>query len=128
MGSRCELPVAGRLRSTYEIETASSAILHRSGKSATYAEFATRAEQLPVTDVEPKATGSYKVIGQEGRLRVDAPAKILGEMRFAVDVSLPNMLTAIVLHPPRFGARVVSVNDKAALSESGVKAVIPIEE
>jgi isoquinoline 1-oxidoreductase beta subunit len=38
------------------------------------------------------------------------------------------MLTAIVLHPPRFGARVASVDDKAALAERGVKAVVPIEE
>jgi hypothetical protein len=38
------------------------------------------------------------------------------------------MLTAIVLHPPRFGARVASVTYWAALAEPGVKAVIPMEE
>jgi isoquinoline 1-oxidoreductase subunit beta len=111
-----------------EIDVASSVLSHRSGKSATFGELATRAEQLPVPDgVEPKQRASYKLIGQEGRLRVDAPAKILGKTRFTIDVSLPGMLTAIVLHPLRFGARMVSVDDKAALAEPGVKGVVPIE-
>lgn len=111
-----------------EIEVASSVLSHRSGKSATFGELATRAEQLPVPDsVEPKERASYKLIGREGRLRVDAPAKILGMTRFTIDVSLPGLLTAIVLHPPRFGARMVSVDDKTALAEPGVRAVVPIE-
>ena len=38
------------------------------------------------------------------------------------------MLTALVLHPPRFGATVASVDDQAALAEPGVVAVVPIEE
>jgi isoquinoline 1-oxidoreductase beta subunit len=112
-----------------EIEVASSVVSHRSGKTATFGELAARAERLPVPDgVEPKQRASYKLIGREGRLRVDAPAKILGKTRFTIDVSLPGMLTAIVLHPPRFGSRVASVDDKAALAEQGVKAVVPIEE
>ena len=34
------------------------------------------------------------------------------------------MLTAVVLHPPRFGAAVASVDDKAALAEPGVIPVL----
>jgi isoquinoline 1-oxidoreductase subunit beta len=112
-----------------EIDVTSSVLSHPSGKRATFGVLAARAEQLPVpAGVEPKERTSYKLIGQEGRLRVDAPAKILGKTRFTIDVSLPGLLTAIVLHPPRFGARVASVDDKAALAEPGVKAVVPIEE
>jgi len=48
-------------------------------------------------------------------LRLDTPGKILGTTKFTIDVSLPGMLTAIVLHPPRFGAKVASVDDGAAL-------------
>ena len=112
-----------------EIDVASGVLSHRSGKRALFGEFASQAEALPVPEgVEPKQRAAYKLIGQEGRLRVDAPAKILGKNRFTIDVSLPGLLTAIVLHPPRFGARVDSVDDKAALAEPGVKAVIPIDE
>ncbi len=38
------------------------------------------------------------------------------------------MLTAVVLHPPRFGAKTASVDDRAALAEPGLKAVIAIAE
>lgn len=68
------------------------------------------------------------MIGREGTLRVDAPGKILGTTRFTIDVTLPGMLTAIVSHPPRFGATPATVDDSAALAEPGVTAVIPIEE
>jgi isoquinoline 1-oxidoreductase beta subunit len=112
-----------------EIATASGILLHASGKTATFADFAARAEQLPIPDgVEPKAPASYKLIGQDGLLRVDAPGKILGRTRFTIDVSLPEMRTAVVLHPPRFGARAAKIRDEAARAEPGVKAVIPIEE
>jgi CO/xanthine dehydrogenase Mo-binding subunit len=33
------------------------------------------------------------------RLRVDSPGKILGTTRFTIDITLPGMLTAVVLHP-----------------------------
>lgn len=112
-----------------EIETASGVLSHPSGKRATYADLAARAESLPVPDgVEPKSSAAFKLIGQEGRLRIDAPAKILGKTPYTIDISLPGMLTAIVLHPPRFGARMASVNGAAALAHAGVKAVVPIDE
>jgi isoquinoline 1-oxidoreductase beta subunit len=102
---------------------------HRSGREARFGLLAARAEQLPVPEgVEPKDPADYKLIGTEGRLRVDAVPKILGATRFTIDVSVPGMLTAVVLHPPRFGAKVASVDDQAARAEPGVVAVVPIEE
>ena len=114
---------------TTEVEIHSGLISHSSGKRSTFADLATIAETLPIPDgVQPKDGSAYRVIGREGRLRVDTAAKILGKTRFTIDVSLPGILTAVVLHPPRFGARVASVDDRTALAEPGVKAVIPIEE
>ena len=112
-----------------EVEIENGVVRHSSGNEALIGELAARAEQLPVSDgVEPKDPGDYKLIGREGRLRVNAVAKILGATRFTIDLSLPGMLTAVVLHPPRFGATVASVDDGAALAEAGVTAVVPIEE
>src|SRR5207253_3965217 len=100
-----------------------------SGKRANFAELAHIAEKMPIPDgVQPKDPSAYRVLGREGRLRVDTPGKILGTTQFTIDVSLPGMLTAIVLHPPRFGGKVASVDDGAALAEPGVRAVIPIDE
>ena len=49
-----------------------------------------------------------------------------GSARFTQDVQLPGMLTAVVLHPPRFGATLASVDDSAALAMPGVAAVLPV--
>jgi isoquinoline 1-oxidoreductase beta subunit len=104
-------------------------VRHASGREATFAELAARAEQLPVPDaVQPKDVSEYNLIGGEGRLRVDSLPKILGTTRFTIDVSVPGMRTAVVLHPPRFGATAASVDDAAALAEPGVIAVVAIEE
>jgi isoquinoline 1-oxidoreductase beta subunit len=112
-----------------EVEVEKGVLRHGSGRQATFAELAARAEQLPVPDdVEPKNPADYKLIGREGRLRVDAIPKILGITRYTIDHSLPGMLTAVVLHPPRFGATVASLDDQAALAETGVTAVVPIDE
>ena len=112
-----------------EVEVANGVLRHRSGRRATFADFAEQAEQLAVPDdVRPKDAGDYKLIGREGRLRVDAVPKILGVTRYTIDQSLPGMLTAVVLHPPRFGATVASLDDQAALAEAGVTAVVSIDE
>ena len=112
-----------------EVEVERGEISHASGRRASFGVLAARAEQLPVPDdVRLKDPSEFKVIGREGRLRVDAPGKILGRTGFTIDVSLPGMLTAVVLHPPRFGSTVASVDDRAARAEPGVIAVVEIEE
>jgi isoquinoline 1-oxidoreductase subunit beta len=101
---------------------------HPSGKRASFGELAARAELLPIPDgVQPKSLSDYALIGG-ARLRVDSVPKILGTTRFTIDVSVPGMVSAIVLHPPRFGARVASVDDAMALAEPGVTAVVVIDE
>src|SRR6266568_3137122 len=112
-----------------EVEIVSGLVSHSSGKRVMFADLAPIAETMSIPDgVQPKDGSAYRVIGREGRLRVDTAAKILGKTRFTIDVSLPGMLTAVVLHPLRFGARVASVDDRSALAEPGVRAVIPVEE
>lgn len=111
-----------------EVSFERGVVHHASGREATFAQLAARAERLPVPEgVKPKEASDYTLIGG-ARLRVDSVPKILGTTRFTIDVSVPGMLTAVVLHPPRFGSRVASVDDKAALSEPGVTAVMKVEE
>ena len=112
-----------------EVEVERGVLAHRSGRRASFGKLAARAERLPVPeDVRLKDPSEFTLIGREGRWRIDAPGKILGRTGFTIDVSLPGMVTAVVLHPPRFGATVASVDDDAALAEPGVIAVVPIEE
>ncbi len=113
-----------------EVEVENGVLRHSSDRRAAFGELAARAEQLPVPDgVEPKDPVDFRLIGRDGRLRVDAVPKILGTTSlFTIDLRLPGMLTAVVLHPPRFGAAVASVDDRAALAEAGVTAVVPTDE
>jgi isoquinoline 1-oxidoreductase subunit beta len=103
-----------------EIEVENGVLRHGSRRKATFAELAAQAEQLPVPDdVQPKDAAAYKLIGRKGRLRVDAVPKILGATHYTIDLDVPGMLTALVLHPPRFGATAVSADDDATLAEPG---------
>src|SRR5213079_1506383 len=58
--------------------------------------------------------------------RLDARAKSSGGQDFGIDMRLPGQLTAVVAHPPVFGARLSSVDGSAARAVKGVKAVLRI--
>jgi isoquinoline 1-oxidoreductase subunit beta len=112
-----------------EITVDAGTVGHHSGAQATFSELAAAAELIPVADdVQPKPKTAYKLIGREGRLRIDAPNKILGATIYTIDVTLPGLLTALVFHPPRFGAKATRLDDAAALAEPGVVAVVTIDE
>lgn len=56
--------------------------------------------------------------------RVDGPAIVTGEARFAADLRLLNMAYGAVLHPPSFGARLAGLQASAAERLPGVIAVV----
>ena len=77
-----------------------------SGRVATYGELATDAAELePPGEPILKDPEDFRLIGKAGAgtPRVDARAKSDGSARFALDVRLPGMLTALLARPPRFG-------------------------
>jgi isoquinoline 1-oxidoreductase beta subunit len=95
-------------------------------KKATFGELAGSAAKLPVPmDVKLKEHAQFKLIGK--RLpRLDSRAKSTGKQQFAIDVMLPGMMTAVVMRPPRFGARVVSFDASKAKAVSGVVDIVQI--
>ena len=56
--------------------------------------------------------------------RVDTPAKTDGTAEYALDVKRPGMLTAVIARPPRFGARLKSVDDSVAKSVPDVGDIV----
>ena len=83
-------------------------ISHASGKHATFGELADAAARRPVPSaVRLKDSKDFVYIGKRFP-RTDSKAKSNGSARFTQDVKLPGMLTAVVAHPPRFGAKVKS--------------------
>jgi len=80
------------------------------GRKASYGALADAAGKLPVPEkVALKDPKDFKLIGTPTR-RIDAAGKVDGSTRFGLDMKLPGMLTALVAHPPVFGALVRSFN------------------
>jgi len=109
------------------IAVAAGVVSHAaSGRSARFGELAEAAAALPVPDeVRLKEPGEFRLIGQ--RLpRKDSAEKVNGSALFTIDLRLPGLLTAVVAHPPRFGARVRTVDARAAEAVPGVQRVLQI--
>jgi isoquinoline 1-oxidoreductase beta subunit len=110
-----------------EITVSEGVVSHSSGKRATFGELASDAAKQPVPkEVKFKDPSQYKLIGRDKLPRLDSRAKSTGTQQFAIDVSLPGMMTAVVLRPPRFGGKVRSVNSTAAKAVPGVVDVVQI--
>ncbi|HEX7759461.1 MAG TPA: xanthine dehydrogenase family protein molybdopterin-binding subunit [Caulobacteraceae bacterium] len=110
-----------------QITVKDSVVSHPSGKSATFGELVADAAKVKPPEApvlkDPK---SFTLIGADRVRRKDSLAKSTGTARFTQDVHLPNMLTAMVAHAPRFGGKVKSFDDKAAKAVPGVVDVFQI--
>jgi isoquinoline 1-oxidoreductase beta subunit len=83
-------------------------VTHSSGRKASFGELAVAAANEPVpANVKLKDPKDFVYIGKNVP-RTDSRANSNGTARFTQDVQLEGMLTAVVAHPPRFGARVAS--------------------
>jgi isoquinoline 1-oxidoreductase beta subunit len=96
-------------------------------KSATFGELAKEAaaQKVPATEsLILKQPENFQLIGR------DIPRKDVGKTDgtalFTQDVKLPGMLTAVVAHPPRFGAHVGQYDASKVLAAGGVKNVVQI--
>jgi isoquinoline 1-oxidoreductase beta subunit len=58
--------------------------------------------------------------------RKDSKDKVFGKGMFTQDIQLPGMLTAVVAHPPRYGAIVKSFDDSKTKAVKGVQNVVRI--
>jgi len=104
-----------------------SKVVHTaSGRSLSYGELASQAAKMAVPKNVPlKHARDYKLIGKP-IARLDTPAKTNGEAIFGIDVKLPGLLTAAVVHPPVFGSKVKSFDATKAETLPGVKQVLAI--
>lgn len=108
-----------------EITVENGMLAHPSGKSAGFGAFAAKAAAMPVpTDVELKQPGDWKLIGNAKLKRFDSARKANGTEQYTIDVKLPGMLTAVMIHPPLFGAKVKSFDATAARAVKGVVDVV----
>ncbi len=109
-----------------QCRTESSVVYGPNGKSFRYDELANDAarQRVPGT-VQLKNPSEFRLIGKKVP-RLDSTAKCNGSQKFGLDLDLPGMKIAVVAHPPVFGGRVKSLDDKDARSISGVKDIFEI--
>ncbi|NJN46487.1 MAG: xanthine dehydrogenase family protein molybdopterin-binding subunit [Candidatus Competibacteraceae bacterium] len=97
-------------------------------RKASFGELAAIAASLqPPADVALKAPKDWKIIGKS-MPRKDSLEKSTGQARFAIDWSLPGMLTALIARAPRFGAAVKSFDAERTKAVPGVKTVVQIPQ
>jgi isoquinoline 1-oxidoreductase beta subunit len=112
-----------------EITVENGIVRHAGSKrEATFGELAPKAAAVaPPADVPLKDPKSFRYIGRAEPLpRLDAAEKSRGTASFTQDVQLDGMLTAVVAHPPLFGATVKRFDPAKAKAVPGVVDVVQI--
>ncbi|MTV38362.1 molybdopterin-dependent oxidoreductase [Duganella radicis] len=104
----------------------SEGVVSHGARKASFGELAPAAALLPVPAGVPlKSAQDFKLIGKQAP-RKDSADKVNGRAQFTQDLHLPGMLTAVVAHPPRFGATVKSFDATKAKAVKGVVNVVRI--
>ena len=103
-------------------------ILRHGTRQASFGELAGRAAAMAVPSDPPlKDPGNWVFIGKDKAVgRVDSLGKTSGQTVFSLDVRRPGMLTAVVAHAPKFGARVKAFDASAARQVKGVVDVVEV--
>lgn len=101
-------------------------VLGPGGKKASFGQLAEAASKLPLPEkVALKDPRDFTIIGKATR-RIDAAGKVNGKAQFGFDMKLPNLHTAVVAHPPVFGARLVSFKADKVQKIPGITHVVQI--
>ena len=109
-----------------EITIEKGVLTHRaSGRRAGFGEVIGAAAAVPVpSEVPLKDPKDWKLIGNADLPRIDSREKSTGREQFTIDVKLPGMLTAVMIHPPLFGATLKSFDAAKAKAVKGVVDVV----
>ena len=118
---------ADRWRTTPDKCRTDASVVHGpNGQTATYAELASDAARKPVpAKVNLKSATEFKLVGKRVK-RLDSSPKCNGSLKFGLDLDLPNMKVAMVVHPPVFGGRVKKIFDDDARRVEGVLDIFGI--
>ena len=114
-----------------ELTTDQSTVIHaKSKRRISYgdvAKFAKVPAELPkIAESDLKKPAQFKLIGRKDIKRVDVPSKVNGTARYGIDVQVPGMVYASLLHAPMDGAKVESVNADDVKKIKGVTHVLSL--
>jgi CO/xanthine dehydrogenase Mo-binding subunit len=110
-----------------DLQITNGTIASPDGRRATFWEIASADPDLLKGDIAatgiPKKPSNYSIVGKSVN-RIDLPGKLAGVPSFVQDLKLPGMVFARVVRPPRYGAKLLSLDETAARSIPGVVAVV----
>lgn len=111
-----------------EVTTKAGTLYHeKSGRSATYGEFASKAAISPIPkDVKLKDVKSFNV-ARSSKKNVEGLKIVTGKPLFCLDQSYDGMLIAMIEHPPAFGKKLKSFDATETLKMPGIKDVFTLK-
>ncbi len=104
-------------------------VVRHGTRQASFGSLAAKAAVLPVpTSVKLREAKDWSFIGKDRDVvgKFDSLAKSTGRQDFTIDVKLPGLLTAVMIHPPLFGATVRSFDATKAKAMRGVVDVVQV--
>jgi isoquinoline 1-oxidoreductase beta subunit len=110
-----------------ELTTAAGAVLSPDGRRRlSYGELAEAAgQERPPRKVRLKSPAEYRLVGRS-LPRLDTPAKVTGAATFGIDVRLPGMLFATLVHAPVAGSQVAGYTAPDSATLPGVSAILKV--
>src|SRR5262245_6477791 len=114
-----------------EVSVANGIITHAgSGRSTSYGKVAAAAAKLTPPDAKSitlKDPKNWKVAGKPMK-RLDTAEKLNGSKKYAIDVQLPDMLSAAIKDCPVFGGKLVSFDESKIKGRPGVRGAVKVSD
>lgn len=100
--------------------TIDKGVIRSGGRSGGFGDFVAAAARVkPPANPALKQPSAFRLIGREHLPRKDSAGKTDGSAIFAMDVRIPGMVYAVILRPPRPGARLTSFDADPATEKHG---------
>jgi nicotinate dehydrogenase subunit B len=110
-----------------DLQIKAGIIASRDGKRATFWEVASADPDLLKGEITaaaaPKKPSDYAIVGKSIH-RIDLPGKLTAAASYVQDMRLPTMVFARAVRPPRYGAKLLALDEAAVRSLPGVVAVV----
>jgi nicotinate dehydrogenase subunit B len=107
------------------LKVADGVIAAPDGRKVSYGELAATVDlkREATAKAPPKPPAQHRIVGKSVP-RIDIPGKMTGAAAFVQDVRLPGMLHGRIVRPPRYGAKLDSVDEARVKAMPGVVAVV----
>ena len=114
-----------------ELKVAQGVVTHAAtGRRASYGQLASAAAKLTPPDpasIVLKNPRTWTVAGQPKK-RLDTADKLDGSKRYAIDMRVPNQLSAAIKASPVYGGKLVSFDAAAVAKRRGVRGVVQVDD